>query len=151
MTSLESYLQMTTAELVKLSPQDFLDFYKQASSYIAISKLVNTKLKDTLKIKFLPQALNNLRQQQKDTGSTELAFEDHIVSVSVPKKVIWDAEAMENIKFDFPMDTWERIVKIAYSVDERGYQKCTEHEKALLDSARTEYQANPIIKLEKGE
>lgn len=147
MATLESYLQMTIAELIKLAPEDFLDFYRQASSYIEISRIVNTKLKDTLKVKFLPLALDNLRQLKKDTGSTELTFGDYIVSVSVPKKVIWDTEAMENIKFDFPMDMWNNIVKITYSVDERCYQKCNKHEKTLLNSARTEYQGSPIIKI----
>lgn len=147
MATLESYLQMTIAEIIKLAPEDFLDFYRQASSYIEISRIVNTKLKDTLKVKFLPLALDNLRQFKKDTGSTELTFGDYIVSVSVPKKVIWDTEVMENIKFDFPMDMWNNIVKTTYSVDERDYQKCNKHEKTLLNSARTEYQGSPTIKI----
>lgn len=100
-----------------------------------------------MKVNFLPRALDNLRQFKKDTGSMELMFGDYIVSVSVLKKVIGDTEAMENIKFDFPMNPWNNIVKITYSVDERCYQKCNKHEKTLLNSARTEYQGSPTIKI----
>lgn len=149
--SLANYIRMSTAELIKLPAESFIDFYKQASEYVEISKIVNTKLKDALKAKFLPKALENLRFLGKDTGSTELSFKDYKVSVSVPKKVIWDAAAMKNIELDFPIKTWNRIVKVSYSVDERGYQKCTDHEKALLDSARTECQGSLAIKLSLGD
>jgi hypothetical protein len=80
---------------------------------------------------------SNLRSENKDTGTTRFFDSAFQIVAEVPKKVMWDAEKMEELIKRIPDERRKDIVKISYSIEERKYSALPLEYQELFREART--------------
>lgn len=124
-------------ELSELAMYDLADLNDQVAKLLSHAKDLKTKLDDALALRFSETVNANLRQENRDTGTTKFIENGFRITAEVPKKVTWDAEQMEEIIKKIPEDKCKSIVKTTYVIDERRYSQLSYEYKLLFQPART--------------
>lgn len=124
-------------ELSELAIYDLADLNDQVAKLLSHAKDLKTKLDDALALRFSETVNANLRQENRDTGTTKFIENGFQITVEVPKKVTWNAEQMEEIIKKIPEDKCKSIVKTTYVIDERRYSQLSYEYKLLFQPART--------------
>jgi RNA polymerase sigma-70 factor (ECF subfamily) len=84
-------------EISELDVHDLMDLSDQVAKLISHAKELKEKLDDALHLRFSETVKNNLRNENKDTGTTRFFDGAFQIVAEVPKKVTWDNEKMEEI------------------------------------------------------
>lgn len=124
-------------ELSELAMYDLADLNDQVAKLLSHAKDLKTKLDDALALRFSETVNANLRQENRDTGTTKFIENGFQITAEVPQKVTWDAEQMEKIIKKIPEDKCKSIVKTTYVIDERRYSQLSYEYKLLFQPART--------------
>jgi DNA-directed RNA polymerase specialized sigma24 family protein len=133
-----SILETSSAkEISALEVHDLMDLNDQVAKLISHTKELKEKLEDGLNLRFSEAVKNNLRSENKDTGTTRFFDGAFQIVAEVPKKVTWDAEKMEELIKRIPDDRRKDIVKISYSIEERKYSALPHEYQELFREART--------------
>jgi hypothetical protein len=114
-----------------------MDLNDQIVKLTSPAKELKEKLDDALNLRFSEAVKNNLRSENKDTGTTRFFDGAFQIVAEVPKKVTWDAEKMEEIVKQIPDEKRKSIVKISYSIEERKYSMLSYEYQLLFKEART--------------
>jgi hypothetical protein len=133
-----SILEKSSAkEISELEICDLMDLNDQVAKLISHTKELKEKLEDGLNLRFSESVKNNLRSENKDTGTTRFFDGAFQIVAEIPKKVTWDAEKMEQIIKEIPEEKRKSIVKISYVIEERKYSALPIPYKELFREART--------------
>jgi hypothetical protein len=133
-----SILEKSSAkEISELEIFDLMDLSDQVAKLISHTKELKEKLEDGLNLRFAESVKNNLRSENKDTGTTKFFEGAFQITAEVPKKVSWDAEKMEQIVKKIPEEKRKSIVKISYVIEERKYSMLSYEYRQLFNEART--------------
>jgi DNA-directed RNA polymerase specialized sigma24 family protein len=133
-----SILEKSSAkEISELEICDLMDLSDQVAKLISHTKELKEKLEDGLNLRFSESVKNNLRSENKDTGTTRFFDGAFQIVAEVSKKVTWDAEKMEQIIKEIPEEKRKAIVKISYVIEERKYSALPIPYKELFREART--------------
>jgi RNA polymerase sigma factor (sigma-70 family) len=133
-----SILETSNAkEISALEVHDLMDLSDQVAKLVSHAKELKEKLEDGLNLRFAEAVKNNLRSENKDTGTTRFFDGAFQIVAEVPKKVSWDAEKMEELTKRIPDDRRKDIVKISYSIEERKYSALPLEYQELFREART--------------
>ncbi|MDR0753356.1 MAG: hypothetical protein LBE95_01675 [Holosporaceae bacterium] len=128
---------LNAKEISQLNVSDLMDLNDQVAKLISHTKELKEKLEDGLNLRFSEAVKNNLRSENKDTGTTRFFDGAFQIVAEVPKKVTWDAEKMEELVKRIPDDRRKDIVKISYSIEERKYSALPHEYQELFREART--------------
>jgi DNA-directed RNA polymerase specialized sigma24 family protein len=128
---------LSAKEISALEVHDLMDLNDQVAKLISHTKELKEKLDDGLNLRFSEAVKNNLRSENKDTGTTRFFDGAFQIIAEVPKKVTWDAEKMEELVKRIPDDRRKDIVKISYSIEERKYSALPFEYQELFREART--------------
>jgi len=82
-------------------------------------------------------ARNNLRNENRDTGTTKFVENGFQIVAEVPKKVTWDSEKIDEIIKNISDEKRKAIIKTTHVIDERKYQQLSPEDKTLFADART--------------
>jgi DNA-directed RNA polymerase specialized sigma24 family protein len=128
---------LSAKEISALEVYDLMDLSDQVAKLVNHTKELKEKLEDGLNLRFSEAVKNNLRSENKDTGT--IRFFDGVFQIvaEVPKKVTWDAEKMEELIKRIPDERRKDIVKISYSIEERKYSALPCEYQELFREART--------------
>jgi endonuclease III len=133
-----SILETSSAkEISALEVHDLMDLSDQVAKLLNHAKELKEKLEDGLNLRFSEAVKNNLRSENKDTGTTRFFDGAFQIVAEVPKKVSWDAEKMEELIKRIPDERRKDIVKISYSIEERRYSTLPFEYQELFREART--------------
>ena len=127
----------TTKDLSELPTHDLADLNEQVVKLVSHAKELREKLDDALNLRFAETVKNNLRNENKDTGTTKFVDSGFQVVAEVPKKVTWNVEQMEQIIKNMPEDKRKAIVKTSYVIDERKYANLPPEYQQMFIPART--------------
>jgi hypothetical protein len=128
---------LSAKEIGALAVEDLLDLSDQVAKLCSHAKELKEKLDDGLNLKFSEAVKNNLRSENKDTGTTKFFDGAFQIVAEVPKKVTWDPEKMEELIKQIPDDRRKDIVKISYAIEERKYSALPHEYQELFREART--------------
>jgi uncharacterized protein (UPF0305 family) len=133
-----SILETSSAkEISSLEIYDLMDLSDQLTKLTSHAKELKEKLEDGLNLKFSEAVKNNLRSENKDTGTTRFFDGAFQITAEVPKKVTWDQEKMEELVKHVPDERRKTIVKITYAIEERKYAELPHEYQELFREART--------------
>jgi DNA-directed RNA polymerase specialized sigma24 family protein len=133
-----SILETSSAkEISSLEVYDLMDLSDQVAKLTSHAKELKEKLEDGLNLRFAEAVKNNLRSENKDTGTTRFFDGAFQIVAEVPKKVIWDQEKMEELIKHVPDERRKAIVKITYAIEERKYAELPYEYQELFREART--------------
>jgi DNA-directed RNA polymerase specialized sigma24 family protein len=133
-----SILETSTAKKIsQLEVYDLMDLSDQLAKLTNYAKELKEKLEDGLNLKFSEAVKNNLRSENKDTGTTHFFDGAFQITAEVPKKVTWDQEKMEELIKSIPDERRKDIVKISYAIEERKYSALPHEYQELFREART--------------
>lgn len=124
-------------ELSRLQVYDLADLCDQVSKLLSHAKELKEKLDDALNLRFSETIKDNLRRENKDTGTTKFIENGFQIVAEVPKKVTWDSQLMEEIIKTIPEAHRRDYIKTTYSIDERKYAYFTPEYQQLFKPART--------------
>ena len=124
----------STVQKLSVSPTNL---NKQVVKLVSHAKELREKLDDALNLRFAETVKNNLRNENKDTGTTKFVDSGFQVVAEVPKKVTWNVEQMEQIIKNMPEDKRKAIVKTSYVIDERKYANLPPEYQQMFIPART--------------
>jgi DNA-directed RNA polymerase specialized sigma24 family protein len=128
---------LSAKEISSLEIGDLMELNEQIVNLNAHAKELKEKLDDGLNLKFSEAVKNNLRSENKDTGTIRFFDGAFQIVAEVPKKVSWDAEKMEELIKRIPDERRKDIVKITYSIEERKYSSLPHEYQELFREART--------------
>jgi RNA polymerase sigma factor (sigma-70 family) len=128
---------LTAKEISSLEVHDLMDLSDQVAKLTSHAKELKEKLEDGLNLKFSEAVKNNLRSENKDTGTTRFFDGAFQVVAEVSKKVTWDQEKMEELIKRVPDERIKSIVKITYAIEERKYAELPREYQELFREART--------------
>ena len=128
---------MNTKELSSLEVFDLADLSDQVAKLLSHAKELKEKLDDALNLRFSETVKENLRNENKDTGTTKFIDHGFQIVAEVPKKVTWDSQKMEEIIKTIPESHRRDYIKTTYSIDERRYANFSYEYQQLFKSART--------------
>jgi RNA polymerase sigma factor (sigma-70 family) len=128
---------LSAKEISTLEVHDLMDLSDQVAKLVSHAKELKEKLDDGLNLRFAEAVKNNLRSENKDTGTTKFFDGAFQIAAEVPKKVTWDNEKMEELIKRIPDDRKKDIVKISYSIEERKYSALSFEYQELFREART--------------
>jgi RNA polymerase sigma factor (sigma-70 family) len=128
---------LSAKEIGALDVGDLMDLSDQVAKLISHTKELKEKLEDGLNLRFSEAVKNNLRSENKNTGTTRFFDGAFQIVAEVPKKVTWDAEKMEELIKRIPEERRKDIVKISYSIEERKYSALPHEYQELFREART--------------
>ena len=128
---------MNTKELSSLEVFELADLSDQVSKLLSHAKELKEKLDDALNLRFSEAVKENLRLENKDTGTTKFTESGFQIVAEVPKKVTWDAQKMEEIIKTIPESHRRDYIKTTYSIDERRYANFSYEYQQLFKPART--------------
>jgi len=128
---------MNTKELSSLEVFDLADLSDQVAKLLSHAKELKEKLDDALNLRFSETVKENLRLENKDTGTTKFTESGFQIVAEVPKKVTWDAQKMEEIIKTIPESHRRDYIKTTYSIDERRYANFSYEYQQLFKPART--------------
>jgi hypothetical protein len=124
-------------EISALEVHDLMDLSDQVTKLVSHAKELKEKLDDGLNLKFSEAVKNNLRSENKDTGTTRFFDGAFQIVAEIPKKVTWDPEKMEELIKQIPEERRKDIVKISYAIEERKYSALPCEYQELFREART--------------
>jgi RNA polymerase sigma factor (sigma-70 family) len=127
---------LTAKEIGSLKINELMDLSDQVAKLVSHTKELKEKLEDGLNLRFSEAVKNNLRSENKDTGTTRFFDGAFQIVAEVPKKVAWDAEKMEELIKRIPDERRKDIVKISYSIEERKYSALPYEYQELFREAR---------------
>ncbi len=128
---------MNTKELSALEIFELADLCEQVAKLLSHAKELKEKLDDALNLRFSETVKENLRLENKDTGTTKFTESGFQIVAEVPKKVTWDAQKMEEIIKTIPESHRRDYIKTTYSIDERRYANFSYEYQQLFKPART--------------
>ena len=128
---------MNTKELSSLEVFDLADLSDQVAKLLSHAKELKEKLDDALNLRFSETVKENLRNENKDTGTTKFIDHGFQIVAEVPKKVTWDTQKMEEIIKTIPESHRRDYIKTTYSIDERRYANFSYEYQQLFKPART--------------
>jgi hypothetical protein len=128
---------LSAKEIGALAVGDLMGLSDQVAKLVSYAKELKEKLDDGLNLKFSEAVKNNLRSENKDTGTTKFFDGAFQIIAEVPKKVTWDQEKMEELIKRVPDERRKSIVKISYAIDERKYSELPHEYQELFRGART--------------
>ena len=137
MKNLSTIELLSTKELSELAVYDLADLSEQMSHLVNHTKELKEKLEDALNLRFLEIAQNNLRSENRDTGTTKFIENGFQIVAEVPKKVTWDSEKIDEIIKNISDEKRKAIIKTTHVIDERKYQQLSPEDKTLFADART--------------
>jgi hypothetical protein len=123
-------------EISQLEVYDLMDLSDQVAKLTSHAKEMKEKLEDGLNLKFSEAVKNNLRSENKDTGTTRFFDGAFQIIAEVPKKVTWDQEKMEELIKRIPDERRKAMVKITYAIEERKYAELPHEYQELFREAR---------------
>lgn len=124
-------------ELSKLSVCDLVDLNEQVTKLVNHTKELRTKLDDAFDLRFSETVHENLRKENKDTGTTKFLENGFQITAEVPKKVTWDSEKISEIIKTISEEKCKAIIKTTHVIDERKYAQLSPEDKNLFADART--------------
>jgi hypothetical protein len=83
---------LSAKEIGALEIHDLMDLSDQVAKLCSHAKELKEKLDDGLNLKFSEAVKNNLRSENKDTGTTKFYDGAFQIVAEIPKKVTWDPE-----------------------------------------------------------
>ena len=137
MKNLSTIETSTAKELSGLPVHDLADLNEQVVKLMSHAKELKEKLDDALNLRFAETVQSNLRNENKDTGTTKFVDGGFQIVAEVPKKVTWNAEQMAQIIKNMPEDKRKSIVKVSYAIDERKYANLPSEYQQIFIPART--------------
>lgn len=124
-------------ELSKLEIFDLADLNDQLNKLINHTKELKEKFEDALNLRFSEIVKENLKRENKDTGTAKF-FENGLqITAEVPKKVTWDSEKISEIIKTISEEKCKAIIKTTHVIDERKYAQLSPEDKNLFADART--------------
>ncbi len=124
-------------DLSKLPVFDLADLNEQVAKLVSHTKELKEKLEDALNLRFSETVQNNLRSENKDTGTAKFFENGFQITAEVPKKVTWDSEKISEIIKNIPEEKCKAIVKTVHTIEERKYTQLSPEDKQLFADART--------------
>ncbi|MBO7453847.1 MAG: sigma-70 family RNA polymerase sigma factor [Alphaproteobacteria bacterium] len=137
MKNLSTIETMNTKELSSLEVFDLADLSDQVAKLLSHAKELKEKLDDALNLRFSETVKENLRLENKDTGTTKFIENGFQIIAEVPKKVTWDSQKIEEIIKTIPESHRRDYIKTTYSIDERRYANFSYEYQQLFKPART--------------
>lgn len=110
-------------KLSKLEVYDLADLSEQVAKLLSHAKELKEKLDDALNLRFSETIKENLRSENKDTGTTKFIENGFQIVAEVPKKVTWDSQKMEEIIKVIPEAYRRDCIKTTYSIAPIGFRK----------------------------
>jgi hypothetical protein len=133
-----SILETSSAkEISALNTYVLMNLSDQVSKLVSHAKELKEKLDDGLNLRFSEAVKNNLRSENKDTGTIRFFDGAFQIIAEVPKKAIWDSEKMEELVKRISHEQRKSFVKVAYSIEERKYSALPREYRELFKEART--------------
>lgn len=124
-------------ELSELAVYDLADLSEQVAKLVSHAKELKEKLEDALNLRFSETIKENLRKENKDTGTIKFIENGFQISAEVPKKVTWDSGKISEIIKNIPEEKRKAIIKTTHVIDERKYAQLSPQDKELFADART--------------
>lgn len=128
---------MDVKDLSRLEVYDLADLSEQVSKLVNHTKELKEKLEDALNLRFSETVQNNLRGENKNTGTTKFYESGFQIVAEVPKKVTWDSEKIDEIIKTISEEKRKAIVKTVHTIEERKYSQLSPEDKLLFADART--------------
>ena len=128
---------MDVKELSQLRTYDLADLHEQVSKLMSHAKELKEKFDDALELRFSETIKNNLRNENRDTGTTKFLENGFQITAEVPKKVNWDSEKIGEIIKTISEEKRKAIIKTTHVIDERKYAQLSPEDKELFVEART--------------
>ncbi|MBR1734635.1 MAG: hypothetical protein IJ730_04205 [Alphaproteobacteria bacterium] len=124
-------------DLSKLEIFDLADLNEQLTKLVSHTKELKEKFDDALNLRFSETVRENLKRENKDTGTAKF-FENGLqITAEVPKKVTWDSEKIGEIMKTISEEKRKAIVKTTHVIEERKYSQLSPEDKKLFSEART--------------
>lgn len=128
---------MYVKELSRLEVYDLVDLNEQLSKLINHAKELKEKFEDALHLRFSEMIKNNLRNENKDTGTPKFLENGFQITAEVPKKVTWDSEKISEVIKTISEEKCKAIIKTTHVIDERKYAQLSPEDKNLFADAWT--------------
>jgi hypothetical protein len=128
---------LSAKEISRLEIRDLRDLNEQMAKLASHTRELKEKLEDGMNLRFSESVKNNLRSENKDTGTTRFCDGAFQIIAEVPKKVTWDPEKMEELVKRIPDERRKEIVKITYAIEERKYSSLPHEYQEMFREART--------------
>lgn len=129
--------RLSVKELSELPVYDLSDLNEQVLKLIVHTKEIKEKFEDALNLRFSETVRNNLRCENRDTGTTKFIENGFQIIAEVPKKVTWDSEKIDVIIKNISEVKRKNIIKTTHVIDERKYQQLTPEDQRIFADART--------------
>lgn len=137
MKNLSTIETLDVKQLSRLEVYDLADLNEQVVKLVSHTKELKEKLEDALNLRFSETIQNNLRNENRDTGTTKFFENGFQITAEVPKKVTWDSEKIGEIIKNISEEKRKAIIKTTHVIDERKYAQLSPEDKQLFADART--------------
>jgi hypothetical protein len=119
----------------------------EAKAFLSDAAATLKKIDGALAIRFNDRAAGSLREDGRDTGTVRLDEGDYEVVATLPKRVKWDQNKLQDLLDQLPSSVAKTLVKVEIKIDERAYLGLPAHHKAALVAARTVETGKPTFEI----
>lgn len=110
-----------------------------------------SELYDDLNDTISQQVVENLKNNEYNCGTVNIDLGNYKIKYTVPKKIVWDQNALESIKQSIINSKQDPDVYMTtkYAVSETKYKNWSGEIQKFFEPARTVEQGKPQIKIER--
>lgn len=128
---------MSASELDGLPPSVLADLDWQLAEENTVNQRRRKALHDAFERRYAARASTLLRAEGRDTGTVHVTDGDYSVTVTRPKRVKWNQNALQDVLARLSPETARHIASVEIKIDERRYEALMERDKDALRAART--------------
>lgn len=132
-------------EVAKLTPREILVLQEQLKRDIALLKKRKQLFEDGVELKYRETIKQVFINCGKDTGTVQFEDRRHIITVEVPKKVVWDDEILAEAIAKIPVKERDEYVTTSYKIEENKYKHWPRRLQEEFKPARTVKTGKPKI------
>lgn len=129
--------RLTASEIDGLPPAVLADLDWLLAEENTVNARRRKALHDAFERRYASQASQALLADGRDTGTVHLVDGSHAVTVTRPKRVKWNQNALKDVMARLAPETARHIASVEIKIDERKFDALMERDKALLAPART--------------
>lgn len=129
--------RLTASEIDGLPPAVLADLDWLLAEENTVNARRRKALHDAFERRYASQASQALLADGRDTGTVHLVDGSHSVTVTRPKRVKWNQNALKDVMERLAPETARHIASVEIKIDERRFEALMERDKALLAPART--------------
>jgi len=143
--SLDELRRMAVGDIAALPAEQLVLLQDEAADALRRAKTVCDWLDGAVALKYGDRAHAARQTAGKDTGTVQFEDRHHIITVEIPKKVVWDDEILAGVIAKIPVKERDEYVTTSYKIEENKYKHWPRRLQDEFKPARTVKTGKPKI------